>query len=340
MCTHFHTVASLVRVYRLEMSYWQGEGKKLLLSLRNLADSDPFLTPVDWKGLGLKDYPSIVKYPMDLTTMATKLSNKEYATVTDFVADFKLIVSNCKTYNAEFSEVYEMASRMDAEFGRLVPNMLNSWKEEARKIVSILKKNKNAVFFLEPVDWKAMGLTDYLKIVKRPMDLGTVEKNAYTSIDEFTSDVLLIWSNCMLYNADGSEVYLMAEAMKAESEKLFRASFGGGPVTAEKDVSSTSKKTTAAKRKSVPSSTTETEFPLDDDRREDVMRLGQRFALLQTDFLASAIKFIHSKCPSAIRAIDAETVDVDMEIIAKDTSCSNSINQLVKVMLYLQNNPE
>jgi hypothetical protein len=42
------------------------------------------------------------------------------------------------------------------------------------------------------------------------MDLGTVreklDKKEYGSVAEVAADVRLVWSNCMRYNADGSEV--------------------------------------------------------------------------------------------------------------------------------------
>jgi len=36
----------------------------------------PFREPVDWKNLGLLDYPSIVKHPMDLGTIRVQINPK------------------------------------------------------------------------------------------------------------------------------------------------------------------------------------------------------------------------------------------------------------------------
>ena len=59
--------------------------------------------------------------------------------------------------------------------------------------------------FLEPVQWKEWGLLDYPKVVKNPMDLGTVKRKLdagqYTHPKEFKHDVSLVWINCMTYNA-------------------------------------------------------------------------------------------------------------------------------------------
>mmetsp|Transcript_26522 Transcript_26522/g.86255 ORF Transcript_26522/g.86255 Transcript_26522/m.86255 type:complete len:85 (+) Transcript_26522:65-319(+) len=39
-----------------------------------------------------------------------------------------------------------------------------------------LAKKSQAVHFLRPVDWKKMGLVDYPKLIKHPMDIGTVSE--------------------------------------------------------------------------------------------------------------------------------------------------------------------
>lgn len=41
----------------------------ILTSLIESNDSCDFREPVDWKGMGLTDYPSIIKHPMDLSTV-------------------------------------------------------------------------------------------------------------------------------------------------------------------------------------------------------------------------------------------------------------------------------
>ena len=48
------------------------------------------------------------------------------------------------------------------------------------------------------------GVPDYPKIVKNPMDLGTIheklKRNQYPSHLEFAADVRLVFSNCRLFN--------------------------------------------------------------------------------------------------------------------------------------------
>ena len=78
-------------------------------------------------------------------------------------------------------------------------------------MVSELKKNKNAELFLAPVDWKALGLTNYLAVIKKPMDLGTISSNIesgkYDSVLGVAADIDLVWNNAMTYNLPGSYVY-------------------------------------------------------------------------------------------------------------------------------------
>jgi hypothetical protein len=78
------------------------------------------------------------------------------------------------------------------------------------KIVCSMMSRQESVVFREPVDWKLLGLLDYLDIVEKPMDLGTIkakiEANEYESIEKIAEDIRLVWTNCMLYNRDGSEV--------------------------------------------------------------------------------------------------------------------------------------
>jgi hypothetical protein len=41
-------------------------------------NAEAFLTPVEWEELGLLDYPSIVKSPMDLSTIKQRLEAGAY----------------------------------------------------------------------------------------------------------------------------------------------------------------------------------------------------------------------------------------------------------------------
>ena len=63
------------------------------------------LNVVDWKYLGLLDYPDVVKHPMDLGTVIKRIESDAYSSREEIASDVRLVWSNCKTYNREGSEV-------------------------------------------------------------------------------------------------------------------------------------------------------------------------------------------------------------------------------------------
>ncbi|KAK8852372.1 transcription initiation at TATA-containing promoter protein [Tritrichomonas musculus] len=78
-------------------------------------------------------------------------------------------------------------------------------------------------FFLYPVDTKEH--TDYLaKIKNKPMDLGTVSEklasHQYTTLNEWKSDMNLIWKNALSYNEANTLVYLLAEELQKKFKEM------------------------------------------------------------------------------------------------------------------------
>mmetsp|Transcript_7986 Transcript_7986/g.24574 ORF Transcript_7986/g.24574 Transcript_7986/m.24574 type:complete len:495 (-) Transcript_7986:243-1727(-) len=76
-------------------------------------------------------------------------------------------------------------------------------EEVMRSLLGALKRKKDLCFyFLEPVDPVALRLPDYRDVIKRPMDLGTIESklSSYETLDAFAADVRLVFTNAMTYN--------------------------------------------------------------------------------------------------------------------------------------------
>ncbi|OMJ85734.1 hypothetical protein SteCoe_12860 [Stentor coeruleus] len=93
------------------------ESKKLFEVIRQIEkkqEASDFLKPVDFKGLGLDDYPLIIKNPMDLSTVKKKLKSGKYATVSECTADLTLIWNNCRTYNQIGSTIVNQADILEA----------------------------------------------------------------------------------------------------------------------------------------------------------------------------------------------------------------------------------
>lgn len=75
-----------------------------------------FNTPVDVKGLGLHDYYSIIKHPMDLGTVKSRLSKNLYGTPAEFAGDVRLTFRNAMTYNPKGQDVHFMAEQLSQVF--------------------------------------------------------------------------------------------------------------------------------------------------------------------------------------------------------------------------------
>ena len=105
----------------------------VLSQLKDLEDSEAFLEPVNWKKLGLDDYPSIVKTPMDLKTIGRKVKSNLYSTAEQFWADVDLIWYNCQLYNHESSDVYQQSIRMQKFASNLKESLFPSVSRTTQK---------------------------------------------------------------------------------------------------------------------------------------------------------------------------------------------------------------
>ncbi|KAJ1171050.1 hypothetical protein NDU88_002921, partial [Pleurodeles waltl] len=72
----------------------------------------PFYKPVDATSLGLNDYYSIIKHPMDLSTIKEKLENGKYQDAQEFAADMRLMFMNCYKYNSPNQDIVFMARKL------------------------------------------------------------------------------------------------------------------------------------------------------------------------------------------------------------------------------------
>jgi E1A/CREB-binding protein len=79
-------------------------------------DSNPFRQPVDPVALNILDYPTIVKYPMDISTMHNKLLRGEYQTPLQFCDDAWLMFNNAWLYNRKTTRVYKMCTKLSEIF--------------------------------------------------------------------------------------------------------------------------------------------------------------------------------------------------------------------------------
>lgn len=76
----------------------------------------PFMQPVDPIALGIPDYFTVIKHPMDLGTIRRKLDHREYVNAEQFEQDVRLVFSNCFTYNAPDTDIVQMAKALESIF--------------------------------------------------------------------------------------------------------------------------------------------------------------------------------------------------------------------------------
>ena len=76
--------------------------------------------------------------------------------------------------------------------------------------------------FHNPVDPVALNIPTYHKIIKKPMDLSTVESKLkggqYENAKEFESDIRLMFQNCYKFNPAGDNVHTMGKAFEGVFE--------------------------------------------------------------------------------------------------------------------------
>ncbi|GAO52161.1 hypothetical protein G7K_6245-t3 [Saitoella complicata NRRL Y-17804] len=271
----------------------------IIRQLKRNKSAVPFNHPVDPIALKIPDYPTIIKNPMDLTTVDTYLKNGYYSEPREFIEDVELIWNNCFLYNGSESVISGFAKQLKAMFEKQIKQMppadaigrpakgtpkaskTSSSKKKGsvsaptvpltaeglpvirrestgadgrpkreihppapkdypypdskprrrktaqqmqfcKKVLAELQKRTHEAYaypFYQPVDAVALGIPDYPKIVKTPMDLSTIQgkinRNEYESSDEFEADVRLMFKNAYKYNPQGTPVFNMGKRLEA-----------------------------------------------------------------------------------------------------------------------------
>ncbi|EYB99575.1 hypothetical protein Y032_0121g1017 [Ancylostoma ceylanicum] len=90
-------------------------------------------------------------------------------------------------------------------------------------VLKDVMKHKHAWPFNVPVDTVKLNLPDYHKVIRRPMDMKTIQKRLqniyYYSAKECMEDVMTMFNNCYCYNPPHSDIVAMARTL----EQLFLA---------------------------------------------------------------------------------------------------------------------
>jgi bromodomain-containing factor 1 len=299
--------------------------KKIISNLKKSNASTAFRLPVDPVALNIPTYPQIVKTPMDLGTIDNKLKHNQYSKVSDFIADFELIVGNCVLFNGREHAIAQSAFKMQSSFNNQMANLpkaqfaepsreekkaakarqeptrqapprrpsistslpsaptsarspqnatpstpfavgpdgvplirRDSTMADGRPKRAIVPPKRNQEFaggrpkkkkyelqlrfcqealkeimaakhwhlnqyFVQPVDPVALNIPTYFQIIKKPMDLGTVQtkltNNVYEKAKDFEEDVRLTFKNCYKFNPESDWVNTAGHQLEDMFEK-------------------------------------------------------------------------------------------------------------------------
>ena len=99
--------------------------------------ANAFRYPVDPEKDGAPDYFQVIKKPMDLGKVKSKLEANEYQSANELISDVNLIWSNAIKYNDKKSLVYQCAKRLQLtckQWFEVIPkNEMELWELKLKK---------------------------------------------------------------------------------------------------------------------------------------------------------------------------------------------------------------
>ncbi|XP_028588637.2 bromodomain testis-specific protein isoform X4 [Podarcis muralis] len=210
----------------------------------------PFHQPVDAAGLNLPDYYSIIKNPMDLTTIQKRLEHTCYTCAAECIEDFKTMFANCYLYNKPGDDIVFMAQALEKVFLQKVAQMppdekivvVNKGRRKGKRTdapdAGILQLNQSQ----QPKQAKKVKPPQMMTLApqQNAPELSPVtppsnvmpatemaakgkkmENCEYKDTQEFAADVRLMFMNCYRYNSPDHEVVAMARKLQDVFEMLF-----------------------------------------------------------------------------------------------------------------------
>lgn len=217
---------------------------EIVNELKTIPGSEHLMFAVNAKKV--KDYYDIIKNPMDLQKIKSKIADNKYELRQEFLLDVKRMLDNSRLYNGDNHVITDAAKKMfELASKRLVEKEQQLMKLEKainpllddndrvgfgfvlEKIVQACKNIPKSVPFHTRVDAKKVPF--YYQKISQPMDLGTIEANVkayrYVTVQEFRDDIHQILVNSELYNgpaekssytAKATEIVALADKMLAE----------------------------------------------------------------------------------------------------------------------------
>ena len=135
--------------------------EKVFTSIESDSQAYDFVEPVDYVALNILDYPSIIKTPMDLGTVKSKLKDHKYPTFLEFLSDIDLIWTNCRTYNMAGSEIVKMANHCEKVFKRLMEKQFKNYMSKSSSKKETAVEDNDSTLTMD----QKMKLTDKIRVL-------------------------------------------------------------------------------------------------------------------------------------------------------------------------------
>ncbi|XP_017033106.2 uncharacterized protein tbrd-2 [Drosophila kikkawai] len=196
--------------------------KHLLDELAKKKFATDFMHPVDTEELQIPNYYYVIAQPMDLGTITKRVENNYYRDVEEAIADFRLIIDNCKQFNGVNTPIYRKCSQLERFLERELKNMPKGRPVPCYKDPMATSKVTKANPMAGALEQECQGHLKELQAVTNMTDgparnffgpkwntLSTkVDKQFFKSFDEFCSSVCVIFkkyldSGQMIYDKAG-----------------------------------------------------------------------------------------------------------------------------------------
>ncbi|KAK2969803.1 hypothetical protein RJ640_028083 [Escallonia rubra] len=158
-----------------------------------------FNEPVDVVKLNLPDYLTVIKHPMDLGTIRSKIATRQYSSPLEFIADVRLTFANAMTYNPPGNDVHVMAGTLSKIFEarckniekKLPVNNSLPWSDE-----SGLVGERDMVKPNSPIKKRKIDSTQYemlpepVKLVMTAEDKQKLRRELEASIEDLPDNIV------------------------------------------------------------------------------------------------------------------------------------------------------
>lgn len=204
------------------------------------ACSGPFQLPVNTSDL--PQYKKIIAQPMDLSTIALNVSDRQYVGMHDMQMHVEQIVNNSAAFNGADSYITQFAQELvrvfKAHSAALSPSVLDvkfsqlsiNDFQRFRKVVWSVQAHNDATVFNVPVD--LVEVPAYADEIATPMDFGTImkwlawsgpehtgkaptHKKKYSILRELLHDVMLVFENCRDFNGKSHPLHSRCQTLEA-----------------------------------------------------------------------------------------------------------------------------